>query len=437
MSIENAGPSKIPIPVDPSIRKRNQVKKNEHQPRQPLEESRKFVTPGLKPDSREPGISRAANDDEADEKHRRSVFADHFDSKSQPDDLRPSKIPIPVDPSTRKRNQVKKNEHQPRQPLEESRKFVTPGLKPDSREPGISRAANDDEADKKHRRSVFADHCDSKSQPDDLGFNSYDSTYNQDYGPELFDYLMMREETQLVPNICSLKRTAIMNFLVKINGRSGNPAAVQTAAWYFDTLLAVAEVEVKTWQVVAVACYWIALKIHGNLCSTKKLVIIGGNAYSANILKSAERYILKRLWHRISYPYLSWVCDIDNFVEIETAATFTYMAGLMLYKSLNLYRPSALAVAAICTALYVLDKTELLAKLAKNTVYKAAIEKKAEFENICTMQTNALCNITFPSYQYRALLENMKDHTLTEKILVSLKDHALPEKILASLHKPT
>ncbi|XP_069364855.1 G2/mitotic-specific cyclin-A-like [Maniola hyperantus] len=187
---------------------------------------------------------------------------------------------------------------------------------------------------------------------------------------------MMRDRTPQVPNISDSKRVAILNWLVNINGSIGNPAVVQTAAWYLDALLSVTELNINKWQVVGVACYWIAMKIHGKSYSLKALVTIGGDAYSAKVLKFTERLVLRTLEFPIQpvvaqdfISYLSWECDATNYADIETAATMFYMAVLVLQKSLKLYPTALAAVAAIRNALNMLHKQELLEKLANNAVF--------------------------------------------------------------------
>lgn len=63
--------------------------------------------------------------------------------------------------------------------------------------------------------------------------------------------------------------------------------------------------------------------------------------------------------------YLSWYCDKKNGGEIEIAATFLYMCGLMVEKFLCDEFPSVIAVAAVKNALYLLNKKDLMYYLQK------------------------------------------------------------------------
>lgn len=63
--------------------------------------------------------------------------------------------------------------------------------------------------------------------------------------------------------------------------------------------------------------------------------------------------------------YLSWYCDKKNGGEIEIAATFLYMCGLMVEKVLCDEFPSVIAVAAVKNALYLLNKKDLMYYLQK------------------------------------------------------------------------
>nr|XP_034839521.1 uncharacterized protein LOC117995646 [Maniola hyperantus] len=362
----------------------------------------------------------------------------------------------PISKSTLKRNQAKENGHHPRKPLEtiyevrqehninsdsglaeidtqhvtirqnnedlhlntgsrvEDRKVVTSRLEPllesvksshDQELVSISATTSNDKGDEKSARAqVFTDGVDTKFQPGDSTIrqnnedlhldnesriedrkvviraqiltDNFDTTfkpgdswrkrivsiYNDDYGQKL----MMREETPKVPNISTSKRAAILNWLAKIN------------------------------HVVAAVCYWKALKIYGTYVSTKKMVRIGGKAYSAEDLKIAEDFFIKL--ELPIYPvvaqdyiqYLSWVCDSPYNIEIQTAATLYSMAAIVLYKTLNFYPPSLAAAAAIYNALNLLHKQELLEKLANNAVYQAAKKNEDDFSAVRSKQTEAL-----------------------------------------------
>ncbi|XP_069364723.1 uncharacterized protein [Maniola hyperantus] len=436
--------SKIPIPVYPlppiskSTLKRNQAKENGHHPRKPLEtiyevrqehninsdsglaeidtqhvtirqnnedlhlntgsrvEDRKVVTSRLEPllesvksshDQELVSISATTSNDKGDEKSARAqVFTDGVDTKFQPGD------------STIRQNN--EDLHLDNESRIEDRKVVI-------------------------RAQILTDNFDTTFKPGDSWRKRIVSIYNDDYGQKL----MMREETPKVPNISTSKRAAILNWLAKINhGTRKNYTAVQTAAWYFDTIISVSNVDASWLQVVAAVCYWKALKIYGTYVSTKKMVRIGGKAYSAEDLKIAEDFFIKL--ELPIYPvvaqdyiqYLSWVCDSPYNIEIQTAATLYSMAAIVLYKTLNFYPPSLAAAAAIYNALNLLHKQELLEKLANNAVYQAAKKNEDDFSAVRSKQTEALGKMVCPNFQYRALLETdqLFFHDLTQKILDSV-----------------
>ncbi|XP_039759730.1 uncharacterized protein LOC120633586 isoform X2 [Pararge aegeria] len=279
------------------------------------------------------------------------------------------------------------------------------------------------------------------------GLNSYATCLSHNYGPDLFNYLLEKETITKVPRIPSTPRASVINWLLNVNGPGGNPAAVQTAAWYFDTVLTIAQTSAENMQVLAAACYWIALKIQGNVISSKKLVKAAANVFTVELLIVAESAVMERLKFPIQpivaqdfIAYMSWVCDAANFVEIETAATLMFMAGLVVNPGLpqdlvekdgaetppllSSNYPSILAAAAVRNALLVLKKRELLRVLETNDVYKAAVKKGSNFDFLCSLQWWALRKMSSPNYDYRALLEKAQNRILTDKIVASVNTNS-------------
>ena len=66
--------------------------------------------------------------------------------------------------------------------------------------------------------------------------------------------------------------------------------------------------------------------------------------------------------------YLSWWCDDNYYAEIELAATFLCMTGMMVDKALCSECPSVIAAAAVRNAVLLLGKKKAMVRLHMNTV---------------------------------------------------------------------
>lgn len=66
--------------------------------------------------------------------------------------------------------------------------------------------------------------------------------------------------------------------------------------------------------------------------------------------------------------YLSWCCDNCHPGEIEVAATFLCMAGMMVDKALCNECPSVIAAAAVRNAVLLLGRKDSMVRLHMNSV---------------------------------------------------------------------
>ncbi|XP_023948772.2 uncharacterized protein LOC112053551 [Bicyclus anynana] len=434
MAKENKLISKIPLPMDPlppipttALKRTNSVKVE----RQPLETI--YHEPANQGNSQHKGaihkkivrILKRSNSavNKIDAKHvtlrqksddldwNYKVFNDIIDDKNK------GTLDIPKDGASKALTPAIKT-------AEPSRvRNIKRSLKrPHSRElQGISPAVRDDKGEEKHKRRLVFDRFE---QSTDFWLNAYANSLNETYAPHVFYYLMRKEEMYEVPKIASDARTCIMDWLVKVNGAEGNPATVQTAAWYFDYLFTVARAPIDMLQMLATACYWIALKVQGNVLTSRTLIRAANHAFDVKQLIHTERAVITKLKFPVHpvvaqdyISYMSWVCDASNYMELETAATLLHMAFLVADKRVSTHLPSFSAAASVTNALYLLRKTDLLPKLEKNIVYKAASRREPNFEIMCQNQRHALQRISSPCYKYKALLKYSKDRILTEKIL--------------------
>ncbi|CAG4962547.1 unnamed protein product [Parnassius apollo] len=137
-------------------------------------------------------------------------------------------------------------------------------------------------------------------------------------------------------------------------GSDGNPAVIQTASWYLDSVLRVCSVWPEQLQQIAAACFWIAQKIHGPVASASMLIKCANGAFSKTQLLRAEEAILMKLKFP-SQPvvpqdyitYLSWWLDDAHPDEIEIAAVFLCLCDLMVNKTLCNELPSVIAAACV------------------------------------------------------------------------------------------
>ncbi|CAG5035592.1 unnamed protein product [Parnassius apollo] len=165
-------------------------------------------------------------------------------------------------------------------------------------------------------------------------------------------------------------RQILLPYVTKKRGSDDNPAVIQTASWYLDSVLSVSSVRLEQLRHVAAACFWIAQKHHGPVASASKLIKCANRAFSKTQLLSSEEAILKKLKFP-SQPvvpqdyitYLSWWLDDAHPDEIEIAAVFLCLCGLMVNKTLCNELPSVIAAACVQDALLLLGKRDLMLRL--------------------------------------------------------------------------
>ncbi|XP_050354770.1 uncharacterized protein LOC126776351 [Nymphalis io] len=356
------------------------------------------------------------------------------------------------------------NDNRQKNCLAETKKAVTPALKSPTLEPnkvrnikrslkrphsrelqGLSPMLNYDKGDERHRRRLFNECLQDKLQsyiqsPDSLK-KSYMKCLNRDYTADIFTYLMNVENRTEQPRITSITRACVINWLMKVNGSDGNPAVIQSAIWYLDSVLAVGHVQIEKLQLVAAACYWIAQKIHGTAATAKRLVKFSSHAFTAGNLVAAEKAVL----YKLKFPcqpivpqefitYLSWWCDNLHPGEIEVAATFVCISGLMTDKDLCNECPSVIGAAAVRNAVLLLRKKEAMVKLQTNPIFIAAVKKTSNISYVCSLQRNGVRLISKPLYEYKAPLEyyGTPPHYIAQKIISSVNELAIINKRVVS-----
>ncbi|CAH2095256.1 unnamed protein product [Euphydryas editha] len=307
--------------------------------------------------------------------------------------------------------------------------------RPHSRElQGLSPVVKHEKGDERHKRRLFNEHLQDKLQSPDCLKKSYMICLNRDYTGDLFTYLLNMENKTIMPKISSVTRACVTNWLMKVGGSDGNPAVIQTALWYLDSILAVGYVQLEKLQLVAAACYWIAQKIHGHVLTAKRLVKCSSHAFTAENLQAAEKAVL----YKLKFPpqpvlpqefitYLAWWCDSSNPGEIEMAATFLCISSLMVDKVLCNEYPSVIGAAAVRNAVLLLRKKEAMGKLQKNPVFKEAEKKTQNISYICSIQRKAVRLISSPLYEYKAPLEyyGTPPYYTAQKIISSANELAV------------
>ncbi|XP_062525360.1 uncharacterized protein LOC101739653 isoform X2 [Bombyx mori] len=263
----------------------------------------------------------------------------------------------------------------------------------------------------------------------------YMKCMTRDYTTDMFNYLICAETKPLeVPRTSSITRACVINWLIKVNGSDGNPAIIHTACWYLDSILGTSQVQLDKLQLVAAACYWIAQKLHGPVLTATRLVKCANHAFSASRLMAAEKVVLQKL----KFPtqpvvpqefitYLSWWCDNNHPGEIEVAATFLCMSGLMVDKALCEEYPSAIAAASVRNALLLLRKRDLMMRLAMCPVYKSAEKKTTNMSYVCSILRRAVRTIAAPIYEYKAPFDHygIPPNYIAQRIINAANDLAV------------
>ncbi|XP_045510157.1 uncharacterized protein LOC123705438 [Colias croceus] len=267
-----------------------------------------------------------------------------------------------------------------------------------------------------------------------LSISTYKDSFPREYESDIFTYLITKEKKWpkhvTTPNAT---RACLLNWLLKINGAGGNPATIQTAIWYFDSVLALAQVSSNYIQVYATACFWIAQKIHGPVTTSHELVKCLDHAVTTKYLLKAEKLILKHL-KMPSQPvlpqefitYLSLWCS-GNDPDIELAATFICMCGMILDMGLLDEYPSVIGAAAVRNAVILLRKRDLLITLETCPEFEE-IEKKSNFYNVCAIQRKAVLLLASDNYKEPLEVYNNSSQNIPLKILLEVEYLSMVEK---------
>ncbi|KAJ8711693.1 hypothetical protein PYW08_008647 [Mythimna loreyi] len=268
--------------------------------------------------------------------------------------------------------------------------------------------------DKVKRRLKFNESVQERLRTPDFWKRSYMRCCDRDYTTDVCDYLLANECKPLqMPRTSSTTRACVINWLMKVNGADGNPAVIQSACWYLDSILGTRYIRLEKLQLVAAACFWIAQKLNGPFMPAMRLVKCSSSAFTAQELVAAERAVLIRLKFpnqpivpQDYIPYLSWWCDTQKAGEIEVAATFLAMCGLMVDRVLCDEYPSVIAVAAVRNALLLLKKKELVARLQTCNIFTVAEKKAMNLSYTCSILRRAVRTVAAPIYEYKAPLEH-------------------------------
>ncbi|XP_059058787.1 uncharacterized protein LOC131852162 [Achroia grisella] len=319
--------------------------------------------------------------------------------------------------------------------LEPSRvKKIKRSLKrPHSKElQGISPAEEHKRGEEKHKRQLyFYEQTEKRLSSPDFLTKSYMNILNKDYTTDIFTYLLNTEHKPIAPRILNVTRACVVNWLMKVNGAKGNPATIQIACWYLDSILSTGQIHVDKLQLIAAACYWIAQKLNGPVLSASRLVRFSSNAFTAKDLMAAEKAVLERL----KFPrqpvvaqeyitYFSWWCNSNCPGKIEMAATFLCMSGILVDNSLCNICPSVVGAAAVKNAVYLLKNPALLARLQLCPVFKAAEQKAGNLSHTSSILRRAVRHLASPMYEYKVPLEHYgtPPHYIAQRIIKAIKE---------------
>ncbi|XP_073959205.1 uncharacterized protein isoform X2 [Choristoneura fumiferana] len=287
--------------------------------------------------------------------------------------------------------------------------------RPHSRElQGVSPLPNRTKVDdgRVKRRLNFSQSVQDRLQSPDSLQKAYMNNLDREYLSDILTYLLLTEERgPVVTGIKNETRACVINWLMKINHTDGNPAVLQTALRYLDSVLASSRITVENMQLIGATSFWIAAKMHGPVISAGKLVMYSDYAFEVKKLLEAEKIILSKL----KYPrstvvahdfiyYFAWWCNNESPGEIEVAATFLCLCGMMANKALCQEYPSVIAAASVKNALLLLRKKELMPRLQKCSIFVAAENKATNMSHMCALLRQAVRTIASPNYSYNFII---------------------------------
>ncbi|XP_075984586.1 cyclin-A2-like [Anticarsia gemmatalis] len=432
---ENVCKTKIPLPKKPLpalpkyLLEQNQKtqKQDNIPPRIPLKTINGQIWPIAGPSK---AINKPAFVMKVDTRHV-TLRRDYEVSEDVPLDRNSSIISISDDEScVDKENQQYFVDNRKKSDLGNVLSAVTPSLEP-SRVKNIKRSlkrphsrelqglspivTKKDKVDEKAKRRLqFGESSQGRAESPDFWRKIYMERLNRDYTYDILDWLLTVEAKPLdVPRTSSIARACVINWLMKVNGAHGNPATIQSACWYLDSILGTGYVQLDKLQLVAAACYWIAQKFHGPATSAARLVNCSNKAFTTDKLLNAEKVVLIKL----KFPpqpvlvqdfinYLSWFTDQCYEGEVKQAATFLYMCGLMVDKLLCDEYPSVIAAAAVRNALLLLGKKQQMRRLLMSNIYKTAEKKATKLSFTCSVLRRAVRTVAAPVYEYKTPLEH-------------------------------
>ncbi|CAG5043325.1 unnamed protein product [Parnassius apollo] len=125
---------------------------------------------------------------------------------------------------------------------------------------------------------------------------------------------------------------------------------------------------------------------------------------------------------------MSWWLDDAHSDEIEIAAVFLCLCGLMVNKTLCNELPSVIAAACVRDALLLLGKRDLMLRLETSPVFKAAKNKTTDMCSICSTLRTAV-RIVSNSYEYKTPMEifGTGPHFIAQKIVKCAYDLEVSE----------
>ncbi|XP_061716985.1 uncharacterized protein LOC133524842 isoform X2 [Cydia pomonella] len=230
--------------------------------------------------------------------------------------------------------------------------------------------------------------------------------------------------------------------LPKHLGTVGNPATIQAAVWYLDTVLATCNVPNNV-QLEAAAAYLIASKHRGPRTRTSKLITCAGFAFTKEKLLEKELDILLTL----KFPcqpvvpqdyicYFAWWCKEERAGEIEVASTFLCLCGMMVDKSLRPEYPSVVAAASVKNALLLLKRNELMPRLHRCPAFAAAEEKADNMIHTCVILRNAVREVASNNYTYMFILEQygMPPKYIAQTLVDAARERSVMDSMITTQH---
>ncbi len=206
--------------------------------------------------------------------------------------------------------------------------------------------------------------------PEDVEDEQWDTSMVAEYGDEIFEYMHTLEE-RMKPNPSYMDhqaeiqwsmRSVLMDWMVQVHNRfTLLPETLFLAVNYVDRFLSCKVVSLGKLQLVGATALFVAAKYEEINCpAVTEIVYMVDNAYTADEVLKAERFMLSMLQFELGWPgpmsFLRRISKADDYdLETRTLAKYFLEITIMDERFVGC-APSFLSAAAHCLARFMLKK---------------------------------------------------------------------------------